>query len=352
MCSTLVSPTEPALEGKPTMALHVPPVANETDAIHAFLAQAQDAFRALLHGLTPRQAAIAPSASTLSLGGLVKHVTSVQRSWLASAEAAPEVPDATGGVDDYLDGFTFRESDSLGDLLSAFDEVGAAVLDAVRRLDLDARVPVPDAPWFPKDVDAWSVRWVWWHLVEELTRHAGHGDIVRETVDGATMYSLVAAREGLPDLPWLPAWKPVDPPFTHGVSTVRLHAADLPAATAWYADLLGAQPYFVRDAYVEWRVGPHDHELGILDASYAPGRSGEQAQGGSVTYWQVDDVDVALGDLLARGATGHEDTRDFGGGYRGAVVIDPFGNALGIMQRPAIPTTGAPTSTEPNGEAA
>ena len=323
------------------MALHVPPVANETDAIHAFLAQSQDAFRALLHGLTPRQASVTPSASSLSIGGLVRHVTEVQRGWLASAEAGPELPaasDRSEDVDDYLDGFRFRETDSLTDLLSAFDQVSAAVLDGVRRLDLDTAVPVPDAPWFPKDVAAWSVRWVWWHLVEELTRHAGHGDLVRETVDGATMYSLVAAREGLPDLPWLPTWKPVDPPFTTGVSTVRLHAADLEAARAWYAALLGADPYFVRDEYVEWRVGPHDHELGILDLKFAP----QHEQGGSVTYWQVHDVDAALADLLTRGATVHEDVRDFGGGYRGAVVIDPFCNALGIMQRPVVPTTAAP----------
>jgi predicted enzyme related to lactoylglutathione lyase len=53
--------------------------------------------------------------------------------------------------------------------------------------------------------------------------------------------------------------------------------------------------------------------------------------------------------LLARGATVHEESREFGGGYRGAVVIDPFGNALGIMQRPAVPTAAPP---ETNGEAA
>jgi hypothetical protein len=69
-------------------------------------------------------------------------------------------------------------------------------------------VPVPEAPWFPKDGPPWSVRWIWWHLMEELSRHAGHGDIIRETVDGATMYALVAAREGLDDLPFVEAWKP------------------------------------------------------------------------------------------------------------------------------------------------
>jgi uncharacterized damage-inducible protein DinB len=190
------------------MALHVPPVATETEAIAAFLAQQQDAFRALLFGLTPAQAASAPTASSLSVGGLVRHATSVQRSWLAAAQAAPECPEPTGGVDEYLDAFRFDEDGSLDDLLAAFDEVSAAVLDAVRRLDLDTPVPVPDAPWFPKDVAAWSVRWVWWHLMEELARHAGHGDIVRETLDGATMYALVAARDGLADLPFLKGWKP------------------------------------------------------------------------------------------------------------------------------------------------
>jgi hypothetical protein len=190
------------------MALHVPPVTGETDAIAAFLAQQQDAFRALVFGLTPAQAAAAPSASSLSLGGLVRHATSVQRSWLASAEAAPGAPEPSGGVDDYLAGFRFEEDGSLDDLLADFDEVSAAVLDAVRRVDLDTPVPVPDAPWFPEDVEAWSVRWVWWHLMEELARHAGHGDIIRETLDGATMYALVAARDGLPDLPFLEAWKP------------------------------------------------------------------------------------------------------------------------------------------------
>jgi predicted enzyme related to lactoylglutathione lyase len=325
------------------MALHVPPVASETDAIAAFLAQSQDAFRALLHGLTARQAAISPSASELCLGGLVKHVTIVQRQWLSQAEAAPDRPaprPEEEEIDDYLNGFRFLETDSLPDLMTGFDETSAAVIDAVRRLDLDTPVPVPDAPWFPKDVEAWTVRWVWWHLVEELARHAGHGDIIRETVDGATMYALVAARDGLPDLPFLEAWRPGETPFTSGVSTVRLHADDLVAARTWYAELLGAEPYFARDEYVEWRVGPHDHELGILDRRFAPEHQGQ----GSVTYWQVEDVDAALSDLVGRGARKHEDVRDFGGGYRGAVVTDPFGNALGIMQRPTRPTTGTETA--------
>jgi hypothetical protein len=77
----------------------------------------------------------------------------------------------------------------------------------VRRTPLDAEVPVPKGvPWYPDDVDAWSVRWVLLHLVEEIGRHAGHADIVRESIDGATMYELMAAAEGWPATEWLQPW--------------------------------------------------------------------------------------------------------------------------------------------------
>jgi len=191
------------------MPHHAPPVVDETDAIAAFLAQQQDAFPALVHGLTAEGAALSPSASSFSLGGLIKHVTDVQRSWLAKAEAAPAaVVETAEDEAAYLDSFRFDASDSLEEILAAHDEVSSAVLDAVRRLDLGTEVPVPDAPWFPKDGPRWSVRWIWWHLMEELARHAGHGDIIRESIDGASSHALVAAREGLPDQPFLEAWKP------------------------------------------------------------------------------------------------------------------------------------------------
>ncbi len=78
-------------------------------------------------------------------------------------------------------------------MLHAFTAQNAGSLRLVETADLDAAVPVPqDAPWFPKDVESWSVRWVILHVINELARHAGHADIIRETIDGATMYELVA----------------------------------------------------------------------------------------------------------------------------------------------------------------
>lgn len=75
--------------------------------------------------------------------------------------------------------------------------------------DLDRPVPVPKGvPWFPDDVEAWSVRWVLLHLIEEIARHAGHADIIRESIDGATMYALMAAAEGWPPTDWLKPWEP------------------------------------------------------------------------------------------------------------------------------------------------
>ena len=189
-----------------------PPVSDERTALAAYLEQQQDAFRVVSHGLTDQQAGLTPTPSTLSVGALVKHATGVQRNWLASAVAAPGRPEDPRSREEreaaYRDEFVFQPHDRLDQALRTFDGVCAEVLEAVRTLDLDTAVPVPPAPWYPRDVSAWSVRWVWFHLVEELARHAGHADIIREAVDGATMYALVAAREGWPETPWLKPWRP------------------------------------------------------------------------------------------------------------------------------------------------
>lgn len=65
-----------------------------------------------------------------------------------------------------------------------------------------------DVPWFPKDVESWEVRWVLLHLIEELVRHAGHADILREHIDGGTMYPVMAAAEHWTESPWMQPWKP------------------------------------------------------------------------------------------------------------------------------------------------
>ena len=191
-----------------------PPVADERHALRDYLFQQQYAFRAMAFGLTDDQARATPTVSALSVGALIKHVTSCQRGWMERVAAAPDAPPADDRhmaelQAERADEFELRPDETLAEVLERFEAGNAEALRLVETADLDAAVPVPrDAPWFPKDVEAWSVRWVFFHMLEELARHAGQGDIIREAIDGATMYELLAGLEGWPATDWLTPFRP------------------------------------------------------------------------------------------------------------------------------------------------
>ncbi|WP_433431550.1 VOC family protein [Nonomuraea sp. CA-141351] len=115
-----------------------------------------------------------------------------------------------------------------------------------------------------------------------------------------------------------------------GFATLNFYAADLEAARAWYAELLGSEPYYQVPGYIEWRVGDYQHELGIIDSRYAPAGATERP-GGEIMHWHVDDLEAALERLLAMGAKEYQPIRKHGEGFVTASVTDPFGNVLGIM---------------------
>ncbi|ATA29591.1 hypothetical protein MLM_3672 [Mycobacterium lepraemurium] len=177
-------------------------MADKRSALCEFLAYHQSAYFSVSHGLTAEQARSAPSVSALSIGGLIKHATGMQRSWMARGAAAPGAPPKDTRpfeqvAAEFADQHVMRDDETLRGLLDAFEAQNAESLRLARTADLDAAVPVPhDIPWFPKDLQAWSVRWVILHVINELARHAGHADIIREPIDGATMYELIAVREG------------------------------------------------------------------------------------------------------------------------------------------------------------
>jgi predicted enzyme related to lactoylglutathione lyase len=120
-----------------------------------------------------------------------------------------------------------------------------------------------------------------------------------------------------------------------GLTTANFVVDDVPAAVAWYTELLGVEPYFVRPiegppAYVEFRIGDYQHEFGLVDSRFSPhGRSDQPS--GAVTYWHVDDVHATFERLLSLGATVHDKPTERGPGFTTASVIDPFGNILGVM---------------------
>ena len=194
-----------------------PPVADERAGLREYLAAQQYAFHAIAYGLTDEQARATPSVSALSVGALIKHVTNCQRGWMQRVAAAPELCERDkrpmdSQAADYQNEFVMRTDETLADLLAAFDKQNAETMRLLESVDLGAAVPVPhDVPWFPSDVAAWSVRWVFFHMIEELARHAGHGDIIRESIDGATLYELLAGLEDWPATDWLTPWQPPSP---------------------------------------------------------------------------------------------------------------------------------------------
>jgi len=183
-------------------------VADEREGLLAYLAQQRDVLRVAAYGLTDEQARQTPTASALSVGGLIKHVATTERGWIDRVLQR----DRGGSEDDYVANFRLGPDESLASVLDLYDEVARETGSVIAGIaDLGQPVPVPKGvPWFPQDVEAWSVRWVLLHLIEETARHAGHADIVRECLDGATAMPLMAAAEGWPASPWLQPWKPED----------------------------------------------------------------------------------------------------------------------------------------------
>ncbi len=125
-----------------------------------------------------------------------------------------------------------------------------------------------------------------------------------------------------------------------GFATLNIWADDVAAAAAWYAELLGVQPYFERPgpegrpAYVEFRVGDHQDELGIVDRRYQP-RAAAAGPGGAVVHWHVDDLEATVARLRELGAAEYQPITPRGdSGFVTASVVDPFGNVLGVMANP------------------
>jgi uncharacterized damage-inducible protein DinB len=183
----------------------VPPVVDEREALLAYLAQQRYVLRLAAFGLTDDQARATPAASALSVGGLIKHVAAMERGWINIVLQRDEKTQ-----EEYADDFRVGPGETLATILEGYDAVASETDAVVATIaDLGQRVPVPKGvPWFPDDVDAWSVRWVLLHLIEETARHAGHADIVRESIDGATAFPLMAAAEGWPATEWLQPWQP------------------------------------------------------------------------------------------------------------------------------------------------
>lgn len=194
---------------------NAPAVKTEREALLAYLVQQREGLKNAAYGLTEEQIRVKPTRSALSVGGLLKHVAATERGWVATMLGRPEEADEQA----YVDNFSVTETDTLQALVAEIDQVARDTEAAVSSLpDLEVSVQLPSAPWFPRNPDGFSARWILLHLIEELARHAGHADIIREHVDGATTYELMAAVEGWPETDWLKPWRPAAQPESLSVA--------------------------------------------------------------------------------------------------------------------------------------
>ncbi|WP_328910897.1 DinB family protein [Streptomyces sp. NBC_00234] len=178
------------------MVTHVPSETHgdERGALLNFVEAQRGALRRSLIGLTEEQAASRPSVSELSLSGLVKHVAETELNWLRMAQQQPNEKVRT--QETWGDSFRLVEDESVPGVLAFWAKVSAETEEFIASVDsMNDTFPLPEAPWFPKDGRV-SMRWLLIHLVEEIARHAGHADIIRESLDGKTAFELVALDAG------------------------------------------------------------------------------------------------------------------------------------------------------------
>ncbi|MBL8930592.1 MAG: DinB family protein [Kineosporiaceae bacterium] len=163
---------------------------SERDDLLEALGKQRYFLRYTVQGLTDDQARLRPTASELCLGGLIKHVAATEQRWMEfvlegpAAMAVPDVNDPDADWSQWSNLFRLLEDETLDGVLAGYEKVAARTDELIRTLpDLDADQPLPQAPWFPPGA-RWSARRVILHLIGETSQHAGHADILRESIDG------------------------------------------------------------------------------------------------------------------------------------------------------------------------
>ncbi|MER7417032.1 DinB family protein [Micromonospora peucetia] len=170
----------------------------------AALATARSALTNAVRGLSDEQLGQRPTVSALCLGGLVKHVASTEEGWLRFVAEGPsamryDLPDGVTWADlaagtarevpqwaiDHANDFQMLPGETLAGILARYEQVAARTQQIVAAVaDLSATHPLPQAPWEEPGAVR-SVRRVLMHVIAETAQHAGHADILRETIDGA-----------------------------------------------------------------------------------------------------------------------------------------------------------------------
>lgn len=107
--------------------------------------------------------------------------------------------------------------------------------------------------------------------------------------------------------------------------TVIYYVTDLQASKEWYAAMLGIPPYFDEPFYVGFDINGCELGLHPFDETVTKGNQ-------TVSHWAVNDIENCMAILSEKGATILYPVTDVGGGIKVATIIDPWGNAVGLIE--------------------
>lgn len=180
--------------------MYTPARDDELTGLTNYADQQLGALRAALYGLTEEQARSTPCRSSLSVGGIVKHVEQGMAGAIDRLRNGAEPPALDeAGVAAYLDGLVLGADESAAELVERFDRTRAEFLEVLAQTDPDSDAEAPPAPWSGiYESTPIKNRYYLVHQIEEFARHAGHADIIREQIDGQSVPGLEMSMAGAP----------------------------------------------------------------------------------------------------------------------------------------------------------
>jgi uncharacterized damage-inducible protein DinB len=151
---------------------------DEKFQILTVLESARQSLSRMFADVTEEQARATPTASALSLGGILKHVTYGETIWVDFIVEGEKVDD----LDRYAASFRMEPGETVGGLLDEYAAAAKRTEEVIAGLpDLDTAYQLPEAPWYPPNT-GWNAREVLLHLLHETAQHAGHADIIKESL--------------------------------------------------------------------------------------------------------------------------------------------------------------------------
>jgi uncharacterized damage-inducible protein DinB len=155
--------------------------ADERTTLTSFLDWQRATLAWKCEGLTDeqlRQRNVEPSP--ISLLGLVRHMTDVERGWFRRTLVGEDAPALTWTAEDNDGDFNQSDTADVTEAFAAWNreiEIARANVAATASLDVTGT---------NRDGTKISLRWILTHMIEEYARHNGHADFLRERIDGAT----------------------------------------------------------------------------------------------------------------------------------------------------------------------